>query len=93
MSCNRVAACGATFHLICLASENYDIHAHDGCIKCNALSQIEITLEKYCDEGDTVQQRSTATKREHGASNKHAAIIMLDLKENDDETDVVILLD
>ncbi len=69
MSCNRVAACGATFHLICLASKNYDIHACDGCIKCNA-----------------------STKRELGASNEHAAIIMFDV-EDDDETDVVVVLD
>ena len=93
VSCNRVAACGATFHLICLTSKKYDIHAHDGCIKCNASSENEITQEKYCDDGDHVQQHKTVMKRELGVSHKHAEIIMIDAEYNDDETDDVVVLD
>ena len=42
-----MADCGATFHQMCLEIQNYDIHARNGCLKCNAtLKKNEIDSSK-----------------------------------------------
>lgn len=83
VSCSRVAACGATFHQICLANYNYDIiHVQDGCIKCEMTNQK--VQERHCNDGDKVRQQNTVTRRDLDSSNKNAAIVVLDSDDDDD---------
>lgn len=57
ISCNRVAACGATFHEKCLTSLHYDIHAQDGCIKCK-VSSLFVTEQKATADAQTSELKS-----------------------------------
>ena len=90
ISCNRVAVCGAIFHQICLKSQKYDIHAQDGCINCNATSQLKIVQK---DEDDDVQHHNNVTRNELDSGNNIANIIELDTDDDDDDTEVVVVLD
>jgi hypothetical protein len=75
VSCNRVADCGAIFHQMCLEIQNYDIHARDGCLKCNAKSLIE-------------SQHAKSLRKNELDSSKTRSIEFLD---EADDNDVIIL--
>jgi len=95
VSCNRVAACGATFHDSCLTAHEFDIKAHDGCIKCEAKSKFSTTKNKEAinkngrDDGFVVQSR-TINKGGLAAAKKELDLIVLD---SDNEDDDVIVID
>jgi hypothetical protein len=88
ISCNRVAVCGAIFHQICLKIQNYDIHAQDGCISCNATSQLKIVQED-----DDVHHHKNVTRAKLDSGNNNANIIELDTDDDDDDTEVVVVHD
>lgn len=88
ISCNRVTVCGAIFHQICLKIQNYDIHAQDGCISCNATSQLKIVQED-----DDVHHHKNVTRAKLDSGNNNANIIELDTDDDDDDTEVVVVHD
>jgi hypothetical protein len=88
ISCNRVTVCGAIFHQICLKIQNYDIHAQDGCISCNATSQLKIVQED-----DDFHHHKNVTRAKLDSGNINANIIELDTDDDDDATKVVVVLD
>mmetsp|Transcript_15855 Transcript_15855/g.34301 ORF Transcript_15855/g.34301 Transcript_15855/m.34301 type:complete len:836 (-) Transcript_15855:98-2605(-) len=88
--CNRVSACGATFHQSCLTAHGYDFCEHDGCIKCEAKSKFS-TKSKEGTSKNGLQ--SGSIKKGGQAAAKHDAdIIVLD-SDSDDEADDVIVID
>ncbi|KAL7548504.1 hypothetical protein ACHAWF_011782 [Thalassiosira exigua] len=81
--CNRVIACGATFHEACLKSKGYDLQASDGCIKCKAR-----------DKFTTKRGKSNNNLSRCGGTNDNGAneaeIVVLDSDE-DEEDDVIVI--
>jgi len=86
--CNRVAACGATFHESCLTAHDYDVNAHDGCIMCQPKSKFKAESKEEArkngpDDGAfTVKCRQTI-----------ADVIVLESDDEVKEDDDVIVLD
>lgn len=89
--CNRVAACGATFHLSCLTTQQYDIKKHDGCIKCEGKSKFSMKNNGGQD-GASMKKRPTQFA---GRSDTKAASGVVDLQDsdNEDKGDDVIIID
>ena len=90
VSCNRVVACGATFHQSCLASRNFDIRERDGCIKCKTTSQfltknVDIHHKGERDGSDEVQHH---TSKRNNLSSSNDAIF---LEKSDDDESVIVL--
>ena len=83
VSCNRVAACGATFHQVCLTNQKYDINEHDGCFKCKAPSRF---ATKHT-------QHSTSKKSEQDSFKDRIEVLdgEEDDDDDDDDDDVIIL--
>ena len=84
ISCNRVAACGATFHEKCLTSLHYDIHAQDGCIKCK-VSSLFVTKQKATSDAQTSELKSLSGSIEERRK--------ADDDDDDDDDDDVIVID
>ena len=82
ISCNRVAACGATFHEQCLTSLHYDIQAQDGCIKCKVSSRF-VAKQK-----STADAQPSELKSSMGSGEGHREA---DDDDDDDDDDVIII--
>lgn len=85
VSCNRVAACGATFHQVCLTNQKYDINAHDGCFKCKAPS-LFVTNHK-----SKVDAHCNPSKKGELDSSKGRIELLDEGDDYDDDDDVIIL--
>mmetsp|Transcript_29399 Transcript_29399/g.53938 ORF Transcript_29399/g.53938 Transcript_29399/m.53938 type:complete len:523 (+) Transcript_29399:69-1637(+) len=85
--CNRVAACGATFHKACLAAHNYDINVHDGCVQCQTKSKFTIR------NGAITKNGLDAIRATNKGSQVADDVIVLesDDEEKEDDDDVIVI--
>lgn len=72
--------------------KKYDIRARDGCLKCNAFRRIE-SVQENCDGCAEIQQHGNVTRKELNSGNNYATIVVLDSEDDEDETDIIVVLD
>mmetsp|Transcript_3496 Transcript_3496/g.8906 ORF Transcript_3496/g.8906 Transcript_3496/m.8906 type:complete len:772 (-) Transcript_3496:219-2534(-) len=99
VNCNRTTACGAAYHLTCLTGRGYDLHANDGCIKCESKSKFssknvnEISKDRLR-HGVAVQHSDSMEKVRRAAATKDdAGVIVLDFDDVEKEGDDAIVID
>ena len=99
VNCNRTTACGAAYHLTCLTGRGYDLHANDGCIKCESKSKFsaknvnEISKDRLR-HGVGVQHSDSMEKVNRAAATKDdAGVIVLDFDDVEKEGDDAIVID
>jgi len=85
--CNRVAACGATFHKACLTAHNYDINVHDGCVRCQTKSTFTVRNEVITKIGS---DGSRATNERDQVADDVIVLESYDEKKEDDDDVIVI---
>lgn len=93
MLCNKVEACGATFHALCLASQDYDLNAHDGCIRCQIKPKFLLRTKKAHSKSEHNQGGITNKKDGRAAANNFPDVITIDSDVNKEEGDDVIVID
>mmetsp|Transcript_12114 Transcript_12114/g.26420 ORF Transcript_12114/g.26420 Transcript_12114/m.26420 type:complete len:851 (+) Transcript_12114:2-2554(+) len=94
--CNRVAACGATFHLSCLTTQQYDIKKHDGCIKCEAKSKFSMKSNigecgNGCQDGAGMQKRPIEFSGRADTKGGNDVVDLQDSDNEDKDDDVIII--
>lgn len=87
VSCNRVAACDATFHQVCLTNQKYDINSHDGCFRCKAPSLFATNHKSI------VGAQCNPSKKSELDSSKDRIKLLDEGADDDDDDDDVIILD
>jgi len=85
--CNRVAACGATFHKACLTAHSYDINVHDGCVQCQTKSKFTVRNEVITKNG---LDGSRATNERDQVADDVIVLESSDEKKEDDDDVIVI---
>ena len=87
MLCNRVDACGGTFHNACLKALGYNIQLHDGCILCEKLSNF--STKKKVEESKTGRNAPKPASNRVSLDNDGIVVIGSDEEKDDD----VIVID